>query len=283
MSGLRGRLSRDVGGLLALGVLVLFVLSALLADVLAPYDPLEIDLAANYRPASAAHPLGTDHLGRDTFSRMLGGARVSLTIALASTLAGLFVGATMGLVAAWRRGAVERALTQSADVLLSFPDMLLAIAVAAVLGRGAASTVAAVAIFSVPIFMRLVRASAQAVVDADFVVAARAAGASDARILIRHVLPQCYGPLLAQGTITLGSAILFASGLSFLGLGVQPPAPEWGAMLARGRELLRSSPLGAVAPGVAITLVVLSFSLVGDALKDALDPKRRAQDLRPGR
>ena len=124
------------------------------------------------------------------------------------------------------------------------------------------------------IFARLVRASAQAVVNADFILASRAAGASASRVLLRHVLPQCYAPLLAQGTITLGSAILFASGLSFLGLGVQPPDPEWGAMLSRGRELLRSSPLGAVAPGVAITMVVLSFSLVGDGLKDALDPRR---------
>jgi peptide/nickel transport system permease protein len=257
-------------------VVAAFVGSALLADVLAPYDPLAVDLAANYLPASWAHPLGTDHLGRDTLSRLLAGARESLSIALVSTLAGLLAGATLGLVAAWRRGATEGAIMQAVDVLLSFPDMLLAIAVAAILGRGISSTIVAVAIFSVPIFARLVRASAQAVVSADYVLASRAAGASAPRLLMRHVLPQCYAPLLAQGTITLGSAILFASGLSFLGLGVQPPDPEWGAMLARGRELLRSSPLGAVAPGLAITLVVLSFSLLGDGLKDALNPRARA-------
>jgi peptide/nickel transport system permease protein len=274
VSGSTGRFARDAGAVLALGVLMAFVVAAVLADVIAPYDPLSIDLASNYLPASSAHWLGTDHLGRDTFSRLVAGARVSLTIALTATLAGLLVGATMGLLAAWRRGAVEGGLMQVADVLLSFPDMLLAIAVAAILGRGVTSTIVAVAIFSVPIFARLVRASAQAVVEADFVLASRAAGASDARVLLRHVLPHCAAPLLAQGTITLGSAILFASGLSFLGLGVQPPDAEWGAMLSRGRELLRSSPLGAVAPGVAITLVVLSFSLVGDGLKDALEPRR---------
>lgn len=268
------RLASDVPARLALAVVALFVGAALLADVVAPHDALAVDLASNYLPASRTHLLGTDHLGRDTFSRLLLGARVSLTIALVATLAGLLVGATLGLIAAWRRGAVDGTIMQAVDVLLSFPDMLLAIAVAAILGRGVMSTIVAVAIFSVPIFARLVRASAQSVVGADFVVASRAAGASATRILLRHVLPQCYAPLLAQGTITLGSAILFASGLSFLGLGVQPPDPEWGAMLSRGRELLRSSPLGAVAPGVAITLVVLSFSLLGDGLKDALDPRR---------
>lgn len=273
MNGAWRRLATDLPALLALGVVALFVGAALLADLLAPHDPLAIDLSSNYLPASPAHLLGTDHLGRDTFSRLLVGARVSLTIALVATLAGLLVGATLGLVAAWRRGATEGAIMQVVDVLLSFPDMLLAIAVAAILGRGVSSTIVAVAIFSVPIFARLVRASAQAVVHADFILASRAAGASASRVLLRHVLPQCYAPLLAQGTITLGSAILFASGLSFLGLGVQPPDPEWGAMLSRGRELLRSSPLGAVAPGVAITMVVLSFSLVGDGLKDALDPR----------
>jgi len=275
MSGAWRRLATDIPALMALVVVALFVGAALLADVLAPHDPLAVDLASNYLPASPAHLLGTDHLGRDTFSRLLLGARVSLTIALVATLAGLLVGATLGLAAAWRRCAIEGAIMQVVDVLLSFPDMLLAIAVAAILGRGVVSTVVAVAIFSVPVFARLVRASAQAVVNADFILASRAAGASASRLLLRHVLPQCYAPLLAQGTITLGSAILFASGLSFLGLGVQPPDPEWGAMLSRGRELLRSSPLGAVAPGVAITLVVLSFSLLGDGLKDALDPRRR--------
>jgi len=275
MTGAWRRLATDVPAMLALSVVALFVGAALLADIVAPHDPLAVDLASNYLPASSAHWLGTDHLGRDTFSRLLLGARVSLTIALVATLAGLLAGATLGLVAAWRRGVAEGTIMQAVDVLLSFPDMLLAIAVAAILGRGVSSTVVAVAIFSVPIFARLVRASAQSVVNADYILASRAAGASASRLLLRHVLPQCYAPLLAQGTITLGSAILFASGLSFLGLGVQPPEPEWGAMLSRGRELLRSSPLGAVAPGLAITLVVLSFSLLGDGPKDALDPRRR--------
>lgn len=274
MSGWR-RLAGDVPAMVALIVIVLFVTAALTADLVAPYDPLAIDLASNYLPMSSSHWLGTDHLGRDTFSRLLAGARVSLTIALASTGAGLLVGTLLGLVAAWRRGIVDGGIMQVVDVLLSFPDMLLAIAVATVLGRGSLATIVAVAVFAVPIFARLVRASAQPVVGADFVMASRAAGASPARLLLRHVLPQCYAPLLAQGTITLGSAILFASGLSFLGLGVQPPNPEWGAMLARGRELLQTSPIGAVAPGVAITAVVLSFSLLGDGLKDALDRRAR--------
>ncbi|MCC7243694.1 MAG: ABC transporter permease [Acidobacteria bacterium] len=268
------RFAADGPAMAALAIVGLFVGAAVFAGIAVPYDPLAIDLPSNYLPASRVHWLGTDHLGRDTFSRLLAGARVSLTIALVSTLAGLLFGAVLGLVAAWARGRTEGAIMQVVDVLLSFPDMLLAIAVATILGRGSLATIVAVAVFSIPIFARLVRASAQAVVGADFVLASRAAGASSARVLVRHVLPQCYAPIVAQGTITLGSAILFASGLSFLGLGVQPPDPEWGAMLARGRELLRSSPIGAVAPGVAITLVVLSFSLVGDGLKDALDRRR---------
>ncbi|MDH4063885.1 MAG: ABC transporter permease, partial [Acidobacteriota bacterium] len=249
MTGAWRRFATDLPALAALAVVVTFVGAAMSADLLAPYDPLAVDLPSNYLPASRAHLLGTDHLGRDTFSRLLAGARVSLTIAMVSTSAGLLLGAVLGLAAAWARGRIEGVIMQAVDVLLSFPDMLLAIAVATILGRGPLATIVAVAVFSVPIFARLVRASAQGVVRADFVLASRAAGASSRRVLLRHVLPQCYAPLVAQGTITLGSAILFASGLSFLGLGVQPPDPEWGAMLARGRELLRSSPIGAVAPG----------------------------------
>ncbi|MEW6322415.1 MAG: ABC transporter permease [Acidobacteriota bacterium] len=269
------RVAGDAGAVLAALVLAVGFLAAALADVATPYDPLAVDLTRNFQAASTAHPLGTDHLGRDTLSRLIAGARISLGISAVSTAAGLLAGAALGLLAAWRRGLTDRLVVQGIDVLLSFPDMLLAIGVATILGRGALSTIVAVAVLSVPVFARIVRASALAVTSADYVQAARAAGASDVRILARHVLPNCASPLVAQGTIQMGTALLIASGLSFLGLGVQPPDPEWGAMLARGRELLRTSPLGAVAPGVAITLVVLSFSLVGDGLREAFDPRAR--------
>jgi ABC-type dipeptide/oligopeptide/nickel transport system permease subunit len=256
-------------------VLAVVGVAAVAGPWLMPHDPLAVDLAANYRPSSLAHPLGTDHLGRDTLSRLVGGARLSLGIAVAATAVGLVAGALIGLLAAWRRGLIDLAAMQFVDILLALPELLLAITAITVLGRGTASTVVAIAVYAVPSFARIVRSTAQSIVASDFVQAARSAGASDTRILLQHVLPGCLSPIVAHATVMLGSAILLASGLSFLGLGVQPPDPEWGAMLSRGRELMRSAPLGAVAPGVAITATVLSFSLLGDGLRDAAD--------RPGR
>lgn len=266
---------RDLLAAFATAVLVVAVVAAAAGPWLAPYDPLGVDLASNYQPSSWAHPLGTDHLGRDTLSRLVVGARVSLGIALAATGAGLLIGAVIGLLAAWRRGVIELVFMQLVDILLALPELLLAITAITVLGRGTVSTVVAVAIYAVPSFARIVRAAAQPIVNADFVTAARAVGASDTRVLWRHVLPGCAPPMLAHATVMLGSAILLASGLSFLGLGVQPPEAEWGAMLSRGRELVRTAPLGAVAPGVAITATVLSFSLLGDSLRDAGRRRRR--------
>ncbi len=202
---------------------------------------------------------------------------MSLGIALAATVSGLAAGGAIGLLAAWRRGLIERALLQLVDILLALPELLLAMSAITILGRGTMSTVVAVAVYAVPSFARIVRAAAQPIVQGEFVAAARASGASDARVLLFHVLPGCWSPILAHTTVMLGSAILLASGLSFLGLGVQPPAAEWGAMLSRGRELLRTAPLGAIAPGVAITATVLGFSVLGDGLRDAADGRRRGR------
>lgn len=271
------RLRRDTLALAALAVLTLAGGAAIVGPWLTPYDPVAVDLAANYQPSSAAHPLGTDHLGRDTLSRLIAGARVSLGIALAATVTGLAAGGAIGLVAAWRRGVIERALLQLVDILLALPELLLAISAITILGRGTMSTVVAVAVYAVPSFARIVRSAAQPIVQGEFVAAARAAGASDLRVLLVHVLPGCWSPILAHTTVMLGSAILLASGLSFLGLGVQPPAAEWGAMLSRGRELLRTAPLGAIAPGIAITATVLGFSVLGDGLRDAADGRRRGR------
>lgn len=270
-------LSKDIAALAALAVVVAAALAALVGPYLVPYDPQAVDLAANYAPSTWAHPLGTDHLGRDTLSRLISAARVSLGIALAATSIGLVVGGTIGLVAAWRRGLVERLLLQMVDILLALPELLLAMSAITILGRGTVSTVVAVAVYAVPSFARIVRAAAQPLVQSESVVAARAAGASDSRVLLVHVLPGCWSPILAHGTVMLGSAILLASGLSFLGLGVQPPDAEWGAMLSRGRELLRTAPLGAIAPGVAITATVLGFSILGDGLRDLSRPGTRSR------
>jgi ABC-type dipeptide/oligopeptide/nickel transport system permease subunit len=265
---------RDLLAAAAAAVLAVALLAAIAGPWLVPFDPLGVELAANYQPSSWTHPLGTDHLGRDTLSRLIAGARVSIGIALAATGAGLLVGAVLGLLAAWRRGVTELVAMQFVDILLALPELLLAITAITVLGRGTVSTVVAVAVYAVPSFARIARAAAQPIVSADYVAASRAVGASDARLLWRHVLPGCLSPMLAHATVMLGSAILLASGLSFLGLGVQPPAAEWGSMLSRGRELLRTAPLGAVAPGVAITATVLSFSLLGDGLRDTAGRSR---------
>lgn len=256
-------------------VIAAFGVMAIFAPLLAPYPPLEQDLPNNYAGPSLEHPLGTDELGRDTLSRLLYGARVSLGIALSSVALGVLAGSVLGLLAAYHGGWLDGAIMRVMDILLALPGILLGIAIVVVLGNGVINTVIAVAIFSVPTFARLVRGSALSILQLDYVVACRALGASGSRIVARHVLPNCLTPIVVQGTLQLGVAILIASGLSFLGLGVQPPNPEWGAMLSKGRELVRTTPVAAFAPGFAITLVVLSFSLLGDGLRDALDPKMR--------
>lgn len=258
----------------ASGIVILaFVVMAAFAPLLAPYGPLEQDLANNLAGPSFEHPLGTDDLGRDTLSRLLYGSRVSLGIAVTSVLIGIFVGAVLGLVAAYAGGIVDSIIMRIMDIMLALPGILLGIAIVVVLGNGIINTVIAVAIFSVPTFARLVRGSALAVLQLDYIMASRAIGASGFRIVLAHVVPNSLTPLIVQGTLQLGVAILIASGLSFLGLGVQPPDPEWGAMLSKGRMLVRSTPVAAFAPGMAITVLVLSFSLLGDGLRDALDPK----------
>jgi peptide/nickel transport system permease protein len=254
-------------------VILGFVVMAAFAPLLAPFGPLEQDLASNYAGPSLEHPLGTDDLGRDTLSRLLYGSRVSLGIAVSSVLIGVLVGAVLGLVAAYSGGIVDSVIMRVMDIMLALPGILLGIAIVVVLGNGVINTVIAVAVFSVPTFARLVRGSALAVLQLDYIMASRAIGASGLRIIVSHVVPNSLTPLIVQSTLQLGVAILIASGLSFLGLGVQPPNPEWGAMLSKGRELVRSTPVAAFAPGMAITILVLSFSLLGDGLRDALDPK----------
>jgi peptide/nickel transport system permease protein len=253
---------------------------ALFAPVIAPFDPLEQDLANNYAPPSLAHPFGTDDLGRDIWSRLLFGARISLGIAFASVGLALLVGALVGLLSAYHGGIVDAALMRAMDVLLAFPGILLGIAVVVVLGNGVENTAIAVAVMSTPTFARLARGSALSILERDHVAASRALGASALRVIFGQVLPNALTPLVVASTLQLGTAILIASGLSFLGLGVQPPHPEWGAMLSKGRELVRATPVAAFAPGFFITALVLSFSLLGDGLRDALDPKHRRRKTR---
>ena len=262
-------------------VIVAIGLLALLAPAIAPYDPLEQDLANNYAAPSLEHPFGTDDLGRDVSSRLLFGARISLGIALSSVGLALLAGTVVGLVSAYYGGFIHASLMRLMDVLLAFPGILLGIGVVVVLGNGVENTALAVAVMSTPTFARLARGSALSILERDHVAASRALGASALRVIFGQVLPNALTPLVVASTLQLGTAILIASGLSFLGLGVQPPHPEWGAMLSKGRELVRATPVAAFAPGFFITLLVLSFSLLGDGLRDALDPKRRGSGLSP--
>jgi peptide/nickel transport system permease protein len=252
-------------------------LVAAVGPFVSPYDPLDQDLANNYAKPSVEHPLGTDDLGRDTLSRLVYGARISLGISLSSVGLGVIVGTFLGLVAAYYKGWLDTVIMRFMDFLLALPGILLAIAIVAVLGKGILNTIIAVAIFTVPTFARLVRGSALSIQELDYIEATKALGASDHRIIFKHIVPNALTPIVVQATLSLGTAILISSGLSFLGLGVQPPHPEWGAMLSKGRELIRTTPVAAVAPGISITLVVLSFSMLGDGLRDALDPRLRSR------
>ena len=255
------------------GILFLLLFVALCAPVLAPHDPMEQNLYARLQPPSLEHPLGTDDFGRDILSRMIYGSRISLRIGGASITAALLVGTLLGLWAGYWGGWADTLIMRCMDLLLAFPSILLAIAIVAVAGPGIDNAIMAVSVVLIPQFARLVRSSVLTVRETAYVEAARALGAGQMRILFVGILPNCMAPIIVQTTLGLGTAILDAAGLSFLGLGAQPPMPEWGAMLAGGRELLFEAPWVMTFPGLAIFIVVLAINLFGDGLRDALDPK----------
>lgn len=275
------RFATQRGALAALAVFGLMALAALLAPWLAPHDPLQQYRDHLLQPpvwmdgGSARFLLGTDELGRDLLSRLLHGARVSLGLGLASVVLALVPGVALGLLAAFHERWLSPLVMRSMDVLLALPGLLLAICVITILGPGLMNTVIAIAIGALPGSTRLARAAALAEKSRDYVQAARAAGASTAHLMFRTVLPNCAAPLIVQATLAFSSAILEAAGLGFLGLGVQAPTPEWGSMLASARDALQRAPWVLSLPGLAILVTVLSVNLVGDGLRDALDPKLR--------
>lgn len=258
-----------IGGI----ILLIFVLTALIGPSLCKYDPLTIDLLNIYKGISFQHLLGTDNLGRDTLTRLVYGARISLGISVFSVLTGSGFGIILGVCAGYFGGWTDTIISRIIDLILAFPGLLLAIAIVAILGSGIQNTMTAIAFFCIPYIARIVRGIVISIKESEYVKACRVIGASDLRIIVCHIIPNSVSQIIVNITLSFGGAILTASSLSFLGLGVQPPNPEWGAMLSQGREVIRSSPLAALAPGIAITLVALSFSLVGDGLRDALDPK----------
>jgi peptide/nickel transport system permease protein len=260
-------------GLIGGGILCMLLVVALLAPVLAPYDPLAQDLYQRLQPPSIDHWFGTDDFGRDILSRIVYGSRISLRIGLIAISLALTGGTLFGLVAGYRGGMVDMLIMRLMDLMLAFPSILLAIAIVAVIGPGIENAILAVSIVLVPQFARLVRSSVLTVREATYVEAARALGATESRLLFYSILPNCTAPLIVQTTLGMGTAILDAAGLSFLGMGAQPPVPEWGAMLSGGRELLLRAPWVMTFPGLAIFTVVLGLNLFGDGLRDALDPK----------
>ena len=269
------RLFRDKLAMVGLVIMAAFVLTAALAPLLAPYDPLEQSLTDRREPPSSQNPLGLDDLGRDILSRVIFGARKSLQVGVLSVTMAIVVGTWIGATSGYLGGWVDSLVMRLMDIMLAFPALLLAIAIVTILGPGLLNMLYAIGIVSIPVYARIARASVLGVKVQDYVLAARSLGASPIRILTRHVLPNCLTPLIVQGTLGIGTAILDAAGLSFLGLGAQPPTPEWGAMLGQGRYAMFTAPHIVLFPGLAIVLTVLGFNLLGDGLRDALDPRLR--------
>ncbi|HEY8298604.1 MAG TPA: ABC transporter permease [Candidatus Baltobacteraceae bacterium] len=266
------RLRRSPGALVGLTIVAFIALAAVFAPLVGHADPLAQDLAHQSLHPSAAHWLGTDKLGRDMFARIVYGARISIRIGLIAVGLAISIGTLLGVFAGYLGGKVDDAVMAIVDVMLAFPSIILAIGITTILGPSIDHVMIAVGIVYVPQYARLARSSVLAIKNLEYIEAARAVGAWTPRILVRHVLPNIMAPLLVQATLGVATAELEAAGLSYLGLGARPPIPEWGAMLNDARDYWLSAPWTLVAPGVAITLMVLGFNLLGDGLRDALDP-----------
>ncbi|MCI0755566.1 ABC transporter permease [Teichococcus vastitatis] len=275
-SRLQRRLKRYAPAWIGGGTVVAWIVIALLAPWIAPYEPNAVDVTRRLLPPSAAHWMGTDTLGRDVFSRMLHGARLSLLAGFSVVLLGAAIGTAIGTIAAWARGWWDEGLMRLTDLVLCFPPIILALAIAAALGIGPLNTILAMLVVWWPKFARLSRALTLVQRSQEYVEAATVLGLKPRRILLRHILPNTIGPLAVLITLDLGNAILTFAGLSFLGLGVVPPMPEWGSMVAEGRELVEQWWVAAF-PGLAILTVVVGFNFCGDGLRDWLDPKGRSR------
>ncbi len=269
------RLRRNRAAVAGAGIVLVFVLLAVLAPALVPFNPIQGNLNDRLQSPSATHWLGTDELGRDLLSRILYGARVSLQIQIVAVVLALIVGVLLGSLSGYLGGYVDGIIMRCMDILLAFPGIFLALGIIAALGPGLVNLMFAAGISSIPQFARIVRASILSLKEREFVEAALALGSGSNRIMFRHLLPNCLAPIIVQSTLRMATVLLTASGLSFLGLGVQPPTPEWGAMLSNARSYLIVAPHVATIPGLAIMVVVVGFNLFGDGLRDTLDPRLR--------
>jgi peptide/nickel transport system permease protein len=269
------RLKRNRAAIVGGIIVLLFVATAILAPWLSPYHPNEGDLTQRLKAPDREHLLGTDPLGRDLLSRVIYGARISLQIQLVAVVIAMVVGIILGMVGGYYGGTFDHLIMRLMDILLAFPGIFLAIAIIAVLGPGLTNLMLAAGIYSIPQFARIVRGSVLSLKEKEFVEAAKAVGEKDFNILFRYLLPNSMAPIIVQTTLRMATVLLTASGLSFLGLGVQPPTAEWGAMLSNARAYLITAPHVATVPGLAIMLVVMGFNLFGDGLRDSLDPRLR--------
>ncbi len=275
------KLFKNKTGLAGLIIITLFSAAAVFAPVISPHDPIENALYDQLKPpvweegGAAKNLLGTDDLGRDILSRLIYGARVSLTLGVVSVGLALTLGTLLGALAGYYRGWLDNLIMRFMDIILAFPHILLAIVIVAYLGPGLRNAMMAIGIIKIPRFARIVRASVMDEFGKDYVTAARAVGARDGRVIFNAILPNCLAPMIVQASLGFGAAILDAAGLSFLGLGAQPPIPEWGAMIAEGRAMILRAWWVMTFPGIAILLGVLGFNLLGDGLRDALDPRLR--------
>ena len=267
------RLWQNKAAMAGLLILLVYVFLAIFADHLAPYGFDDQDLSRRFIRPSAKYLFGTDNLGRDIFSRIIYGTRISLRVGLISVAISSSIGTLLGAIAGFYGKAVDNIIMRCVDVMLAIPSILLAISIAAALGPGLSNVMIAISIGSIPSFARIVRASVLTVKEQEFVEAARSIGASDLRIILRHILPNCLATIIVQATLGVAGAILSTSGLSFIGLGISPPTPEWGSMLSAGRQYIRDHGYIVFFPGLAIMITIFALNLFGDGLRDALDPR----------
>lgn len=260
-----------VGGL----IILFYIFIAVFAPILAPYHPHDINLDNKLMSPSMEHWMGTDDKGRDILSRILYGSRLSMGVGFAAVIFGAFFGITLGLIAGYYGKWIDSVIMRCMDVLLAFPGILLALAIVSALGPSLINVTIAVGAFSVPLFARIVRGSTLEVKQLEYIDAIRSLGANDGTIIFKHILPNILSPIIVQGTLRVATAILSAAGLSFLGLGAQPPSSEWGTMLSSGRDFLFTAPYIAIFPGLAIAFLVLGFNIFGDGLRDAFDPRMK--------
>lgn len=267
------RFSNNKRAVVGLAMLLIMIFCAIFAQWIAPYDPIEQDLRNRFAAPDAAHWFGTDELGRDIFSRIIFGTRISISVGLIAVGISLIGGVILGAAAGYYGGKIDNVIMRCMDVLMAIPSILLNIAIVSALGTGLQNVMIAIGISSVPGYCRILRASILSLKDQEFVEASRAAGASDRFIILQHILPNCLAPLTVQATLRIGSAILSCASMSFIGLGIVPPTAEWGSMLSTGRDYIRSAPHLCTFPGAAIMFAIFSMNLIGDGLRDALDPK----------